>query len=289
VDGRSKLETLTRAIGSVKKTGGVWTPELDKLFHDTWAATLLSHPLQFSHRDVKQAGGRRFAVGDTHGCLDTLKQLMAEIHFTTTDVMYLVGDYLDRGPKVKELLDFLMAQQRTHKIYPLRGNHEQVFLQLYDGRPCKATEADWVRKYGGAATLHSFNAVCIADIPAKYIKWLRGLKLYAKTAEYVLSHAGVNLNVDAPFANTPDNEESILWTRKVPRPKHGKLRIVCGHTPMSLASIRKSADTTKVYIDGGCARGGYLVAFNMDTHKITAVKTKDVRLRYDISGLNLPD
>ena len=72
---------------------------------------------------------RSFAITDIHGCANTLDALLDQIGLSQSDHLYLLGDYIDRGPRSKEVLDILLALQR--KQYPmtvLRGNHEQLFL-----------------------------------------------------------------------------------------------------------------------------------------------------------------
>jgi serine/threonine protein phosphatase 1 len=142
--------------------------------------------------------------------------------------------------------------------------------------PSVTGEGFWASRNGGAATRDSFHINSVKDMPTRYKNWLHALKLYAYTDGYVLSHAGVNLDHPKPFRATDTNAEHILWNRDSGEPPaQSETRIICGHTPMSLAEIKASIRTKKIYIDGGCAYGGHLVAFNLNDNSIMQLKNID--------------
>ena len=208
-----------------------------------------------------------WVIGDVHGCLNTLKSLVQSLN---AKHVYTLGDYIDRGPSSKEVLDYLMANRET--ITALTGNHEQMLLQcLVDPRL-----VTWWINNGGKATLQSFGVNSPDLIPKKYIDFIKQMPYYKQVDEYVLSHAGADFNrKKPPLQDTEKSNAKLVWNRDVkpPKEKHG-VTIVVGHTPTSLEGIQKSATTTKVYVDGGCARGGHLVAFCLETKEIRSMPHK---------------
>lgn len=72
---------------------------------------------------------KKYAITDIHGCNKTFQALLDKIAFTTADALYLLGDYIDRGPDSKGVFDTIFNLQETgHSVHCLRGNHEAMFL-----------------------------------------------------------------------------------------------------------------------------------------------------------------
>jgi serine/threonine protein phosphatase 1 len=205
-----------------------------------------------------------WAISDIHGCFEQFKSLLTKIKFTNKDKLYILGDCIDRGPDSKPLLDWLLKQKN---VYCLLGNHEDLALQ---SNVDILLQPWWVRN-GGSATLKSFGIQSSKDIPKKYIKWWQSLPLYYKCKNFYLSHAGIDLQHKKPLRDTDTNRNRILWNRDINN-KHETKRIVYGHTPHSIEEIEKMSSTSQVCIDGGCAYGGNLVAFNLTNNSIIFVK-----------------
>ena len=76
---------------------------------------------------------RRFVVADIHGCAATFTELLAQLDVQRCDTLYLRGDYIDRGPHSKGVLDQILALLADgYALCPLRGNHEQLLLDALD-------------------------------------------------------------------------------------------------------------------------------------------------------------
>ena len=72
---------------------------------------------------------RTFVIGDIHGCFTALQTLERELKFTDDDLLITLGDYVDRGPDTKSVVDWLIARRRRGGgLIALRGNHE-VLMQ----------------------------------------------------------------------------------------------------------------------------------------------------------------
>ena len=158
---------------------------------------------------------------------------------------------------------------KHNNVYALLGNHEDMMLKCYK----EPKYLDWWLKNGGDTTLDSFGTSDPRKIPTKYIRWVKNLPLYFKYKNFVLSHAGLNYNgSEDPHSLTPSNREYILWNRNVKAPKDKNIRLIIGHTPVELSKAKKSRTTGKIMIDGGCARGGNLIAYCMDTNEMVSVR-----------------
>ncbi len=74
---------------------------------------------------------RRIAIGDIHGCFLTLKNLLEEkICISREDDIYFLGDYIDRGPRAREVIEYLITLKwQGYRIFPLMGNHEDMMIR----------------------------------------------------------------------------------------------------------------------------------------------------------------
>ncbi len=215
---------------------------------------------------------RKFAISDIHGCNDTFQRLLEKLQLVQGDELYLLGDYIDRGPDSKGVIDtiFLLRQQGL-PVHCLRGNHEQMMLDALAG--ISDEELDVWLMNGGVEALESYKVNGKINIPEEHYTFFENLDLYLEVDEYILIHAGLNFKMPMPLAD----EVSMLWIRdwyhNLDRNWLGERIIVHGHTPMPKDVIEKQfANIEKMPIldiDGGCVhkgkrRGvGYLVAFDL--------------------------
>jgi len=207
---------------------------------------------------------KQWVIPDIHGCIRTLRMLIErQIVPSKQDALYFLGDYVDRGPDSKGVLDYVMQlQQDGYNVFPLRGNHEEFMVKTYDEeklrrnflffKQANKSKAQWV-KHGGGDTLQSFATENPSDIPVHYIDWMRNLPHYAELDKFVLVHAGLNFDIENPY----DDTETMLWVRefKVRSYKVGFRRIVHGHVPVSLDFIDltiKSPSYSFIDLDNGC-------------------------------------
>ena len=195
---------------------------------------------------------RRFVIPDIHGCALTLQRLVEEvIHFRKTDTLYLLGDYIDRGPRSREVLELIRSwRDDGFTIHPLRGNHEEMLLNACHDR---ASFRLWMLN-GGGATLASFGVEDACEIPLPYRTMLADLPLYLKLDDVVLVHAGLNFDLDDPFSD----REAMLWLRptSVDNVQLGGRKLVCGHTPQTRKAIEASLATGLITLDNGCVYAG---------------------------------
>lgn len=219
---------------------------------------------------------RTFAIGDIHGCRNTFNKLLAEeINIQKADVIYCMGDYIDRGKDSKGVIDSIInLRHEGYQIHTLRGNHEQMML---DSTIDKERSDLWI-KNGGDKTLKSFNISSVKQLPENYLGFLNDTKFFIATNEYVFVHAGLNFLIRDPFKD----EEAMLWSREkyFDKLKIGNRVLIHGHTPLPLKQLLKQKDPYKINIDGGCVyndKPGYgnLMAISLPDMKMIPVKNID--------------
>jgi serine/threonine protein phosphatase 1 len=171
---------------------------------------------------------RVLAVGDIHGCSTALDTLLAAIKLTPEDLLITLGDYVDRGPDSRGVLDRLITLQATHNLVALRGNHDQMMM---DARRGEEEEAIW-RLCGGQQTLESYappgEIGRLQHVPQSHWDFLEIHCLnYYETATHFFVHA--NAYADLPLDQQPDY--MLFWERLTdPDPHESGKIMVCGHT-----------------------------------------------------------
>lgn len=213
---------------------------------------------------------RRFAVGDIHGCSETFSKLSFDIlKIEKKDEVYLLGDYIDRGPHSKKVVDMIIdLQKEEYSIFPIMGNHEKMLL---DSGKSYIDYMTWI--YNGAnTTMESFSIDNIDELDKKYLDFFKCLPYYYELKDFILVHAGLNFDIPNPL----EDKESMVWIRDdfVDKGKINGKRFICGHTPIPLEKIRKTLKESKIMLDGGCVYSGSfkglgnLVALDLDSFEL---------------------
>jgi serine/threonine protein phosphatase 1 len=174
---------------------------------------------------------RTYAIGDSHGCLAQLQSLIeqCERHAGEERSRFVfLGDYIDRGPDSRGVLDLLLDLQKwsPDEVICLLGNHEAMLLAAIDD---EKNEPRWLRN-GGDQTLRSFRAARAVDIPDKYQTWLRSLLKFFDDGRRFFVHAGIH--PDRPLDQ--QDQHDLLWIREPflsDTRDYGRL-IIHGHTPI---------------------------------------------------------
>lgn len=213
--------------------------------------------------------GRVFAVSDIHGCARTFIALAENvIQLKKEDILYLLGDYIDRGPDSKGVIDYIMRLRETgFNVITLRGNHEAMLLSCLE----QDAACSMFLNNGGDKTLESFHVSSVHQLNDQYLRFFNSLEYYAVYEKFILVHAGLNFDVCDPW----EDKQAMLWTRrfKVSPDYSGKI-VVHGHTPTALMEIQESiAEAEKeqqINIDNGCVYGlnefyGNLCCLQLDT------------------------
>lgn len=200
---------------------------------------------------------RTYAVGDVHGCLAQLQNLVQQCERDAgaeKSRFIFLGDYIDRGPDSRGVIDFLMDLQTwsPDEVICLMGNHEDLLLAAVD-------DSDWEKLWlqnGGIQTLSSFRASNAIDIPSKHLKWLGSRPTFFDDGLRFFVHAGVH--PDHPLDQQDDYDllnirQAFLTSKK----DFGRL-IVHGHTPTS--NGLPDARSNRLNLDTGAVFGRRLTA-----------------------------
>lgn len=216
--------------------------------------------------------GRSLIFGDIHGCYNSLKSLITKLTISSDDKLIFLGDYINKGPSAKLVIDLLLDLASTNQCEFLRGNHEQMLISAYH----HPEHLPLFIKVGGRPTMHSFGIDSIEQLDKKYIDFFINTKFIMELGKYYLVHAGMNFDIDEPLSDIP----SMLWTRNksIDRKKIGNKKLIVGHTPKTIADIEKSLSGDTIFLDGGCVfnevdRGiCNLVALSFEDKEITYVQ-----------------
>ena len=213
---------------------------------------------------------RRFAIGDIHGCSKTFRRLLEVITLEKDDVLFLVGDLIDRGPDSKGVIDTVLSLvENGFDIRCCLGNHEDMML-LAVHKGVFEDLLEWLEN-GGVTTLKSYGVNHPQEIPERHLCYLESLPLYHITKGFVVVHAGIDCTLEDPFSEV--GGEHMLWDRggRVDIGRLGGRRVVSGHSVRTLEEIRRSLGKKHLRIDNGCVYGprcpgkGNLVAVDLDT------------------------
>ncbi|WP_310396471.1 metallophosphoesterase family protein [Hymenobacter sp.] len=222
----------------------------------------------------------RYATTDLHGCLHTFRHLVEEeLRLTSQDELYLLGDYVNKGPDSRGVLDYLMGLQSAgYRVQCLRGNHDQALLDAARQR----WRWDWLGPRGRLPALRSFGVARLADIPAHYLAWLSALPYEIELPDFLLVHAGYDFAL--PVAAMRQDHHSMLNIKRFvfdPARLGGK-RLLHGHVPTPTAQVRSRAATHPgaLGLDTGCVYRhnpelAHLAALNLDTWELTLVPNRE--------------
>lgn len=168
---------------------------------------------------------RTIAIGDIHGCTRAFDGLLAQIDLQPDDRLITLGDYVDRGPDSKGIIDRLLALRAKHQVICVRGNHDQMMVDARDGR---LTLGNWLMM-GGRETLASYppNGT-FDDVPPAHWKFLeKDLLDWCETKTHFFVHANVY-----PDMRLSEQPLYVLHYEKFndPPPHCSNKIMICGHT-----------------------------------------------------------
>ena len=202
-----------------------------------------------------------YVVGDIHGSLSKLTRLIAACrqHADGREMtLVFLGDYIDRGPDAAGVVCFILGLQAEWpgRVVALKGNHEAMALEVFDGA---IPVSVWLFN-GGAATLKSYGAKDVRELPRAHLNWMRALPLTYDDGRRFFVHAGV----DPGKALKAQDPADLLWIREPflqEERDYGRL-IVHGHTPLTTSQPELRAN--RLNLDTAAVFGGPLTAAVFD-------------------------
>jgi serine/threonine protein phosphatase 1 len=232
-------------------------------------------------------GMRVYAIGDIHGCIEQLDDLLEAIDKDATGCtldthLVFLGDLVDRGPQSADVVGLLrtgpLPADTAHFIM---GNHEEVMIDCYDGANDRS--AAWLQ-YGGVETLESYGlkrkdilapsfevrSAMRSAVPASHIRFLKSFHDSVCLGDYLFVHAGIRpgIRIDDQWSR------DLRWIRQGfldNRSDHGCM-VVHGHSIVPATEFHSN----RIAIDTGCYASGTLsaLALEADTARVLSVNAR---------------
>ena len=228
-------------------------------------------------------GVRIYAIGDIHGRADLLEQMLSRIDADRIknpvphSIEVFLGDYIDRGPASRQVLDQLVARNHAQQTVFIKGNHEAFMTDFVTNPP----SLDAWQRLGGLETLMSYgitpsiNADAVTQsrlaaafnqaLPESHRRFLDKLQLSFTCGDFFFVHAGIRPGI--PLAM--QNEKDLLWIRHeflLCEEDFSKI-IVHGHTPVQKLDIRSN----RINIDTGAYATGQLTCLILEDDKMRVI------------------
>ncbi|MGQ0486728.1 MAG: metallophosphoesterase [Hyphomicrobiales bacterium] len=228
---------------------------------------------------------RVYAIGDIHGRFDLASKMIAMIRDDMAEsgggleaTAVGLGDFIDRGPQTRQVLDLLCAlrQEAAFRFVGIQGNHEAMFMSMLD-RPGVSLK-EWL-SFGGTETLASYGIAGAGRMPPaalreeisrrmplEHLLFLQGLKLSLTIGDYFFCHAGARPGI--PLSR--QEKRDLLWIgsgfsdRDAPFEKV----IVHGHTRTTAAEIHRH----RISLDTGAHATGVLSCAVLEGSAIRLLK-----------------
>ena len=228
-------------------------------------------------------GVRVYAIGDVHGRADLLAEMFARIDDSLADfsaakaIHIFLGDYVDRGPQSRQVLDLLIARRRQYNAVCLKGNHEGYLVEFLKN---PAVLDEW-RRYGGLDTLLSYgfapslkpdwsesralSSGLNRDLPESHHLFLNSLALSFTCGDFFFVHAGARPGI--PLAR--QSKEDLLSIRDDFLLHEGAYEkvVVHGHTPVVRPDIRAN----RINIDTGAYATGRLTCLILESDRMSFI------------------
>ncbi|TWU41040.1 metallophosphoesterase family protein [Novipirellula artificiosorum] len=206
---------------------------------------------------------RQYVIGDIHGCGKAIRSLIEAIEPCPDDELIFLGDYIDRGPDTKDVVEQIIELQQRCRVVALRGNHELMLMGVVSAG---LDQSIW-QQSGGQATIASYGG-SLEKIPESHLRFFRSLRPHYETDQFIFVHA--NYVADCPMARQED--AARYWAHldfPYPPPHQSGKRVFVGHTPQAGGEILDLGYL--VCIDTYCFGGGYLTALQTDSSDMIQV------------------
>lgn len=234
------------------------------------------------YKELKVCPPRLYVIGDIHGCLEETTTLVEHIvedeGLRKKDMIIFVGDYIDRGPASKEVVDYLIEfKERYPSTVCLRGNHEDMLLDFLG---FEGSTGDLYLPNGGEQTFESYKIDSTLDpeeiaglIGEAHLDFYRSLERYVIVGDFVVVHAGLNPLRDLKMQSDHD----LYWIRdEFIANKHFFDRtVIFGHTPYEDILFDQPY---KIGIDTGLVYGNALTCIELVEGRVMQVESNSTEV-----------
>jgi len=206
----------------------------------------------------------KFAIGDIHGCLDKLEDLLGKIDPKPDDSLIFLGDYIDRGENTKGVIDALIKLSSHCRCIFLRGNHEDMLIEYMEF----GSNRSMFRSNGGDMTVLSYTGkksstgkVLAEMLPHNHREFMTKLKWKHEDDNYIYVHAGIRAGIPLNMQDAMD----LIWIRGEfhETPTGLEKKIIFGHCPFIKPFVRND----KIGIDTGAVYGRCLTAIELPSER----------------------
>ena len=215
-----------------------------------------------------------YAIGDIHGELEKLDELLELLPLESDDTLIFVGDYIDRGPDPRGVVErMIQLRDQRHCVF-LLGNHESMLLDFLGWTDEAYFGGVAFLMNGGDRTLASYGYFDRENanrepfrLPKEHEDFMLSLQLHYRVGDYLFVHAGLGLRQleyeDPDYALKKTRAEDLLWNRTTgDLPHRFALTVVYGHTPAEDFNVRWNLPYS-IGIDTGAVYGGPLTALRL--------------------------
>lgn len=218
-------------------------------------------------RSGTSAHGRIIAIGDVHGCADELRALIQLLPLERDTLVVFLGDYIDRGPDSRGVVDTVLELEQYCSVVCLLGNHELMLREYLAG-----TDPRLIARFiynGGSATLASYaDHDGVVVMSEEHRTFFDKLPYHHIEGDYCFVHAG--LPAAPEEIDLEKHGEEMVWMRRrayMPEPNYSKI-IVHGHSAVHEVDIKPR----RINLDTACVYGRKLTAMDVRTHEMWTVE-----------------
>ncbi len=210
-----------------------------------------------------------YAIGDIHGSINALKTIFKQKIIQPEDKVVFLGDYVDRGPDSKGVIDWLISNQKNFDFDFILGNHE---IMMTTAKASSERLMEWLH-FGGANTLDSYN---IGDDP----NWMNKIEKahwdfidscvdYLEIGNFIFVHGGLEVGKSLE----EQNKHHLFWKKyEEPEAYDSTKTVICGHTSRKNGEIADFGHT--ICIDTYAHGGKWLTCLNVETGEFMKANNK---------------
>jgi serine/threonine protein phosphatase 1 len=237
-----------------------------------------------------------FAIGDIHGDLAALEALLAKLPADADDTVVFLGDYVDRGPDSRGVIERVQrfAREFPGKTVTLRGNHEDAWMEMHEKPdpgflyPERNGCVEMLRSYVDTSGMSREETYALLGrpkewLPKEHVDWFRSLAVWYEDEHAIYVHAGLDGKNGVWKHPTQGRDVAMLWTRNSDFWVQYEGKTVCfGHTTVDclpndhLTWLQQIFDKTDdvwkrgglLGLDTGSGKGGFLSAVQLPRRKV---------------------